>query len=228
MSGHIISKTNNLVDIGYKLSLNEQRLILSAIIQLDGQKPIPKDNNFIITAMEFSQDFGIPIKQAYEALDDAAARLYKRDIKTYYGEEKTRGQFRWVDSVKYCNEEGKITLNFSRWAIPYLILLHQQFTSYELKQVSQLNTAYAIRFYELLLRFIQTGERYITLNRLREILELKDQYSRFYDLKKHVINPAMIEINVTTNLKIEWGIMKNGRAITGIFFVFQENNIGVN
>jgi len=224
MSNCLVTKSNYLVEAGYKLSLNEQRLILSAIAQLDSRKPIPKDNDFVITAAEFSDNFGIPIKQAYETLEDATSRLYERDIKTYDRVAKTRGRFRWVDSVKYWDGEAKVTLSFSRWIIPYLTLLHQQFTSYELKQVSQLNTAYAIRFYELLVQFLKTGERYITLERLRELLELKDQYPRFYDLKKYVINPSMVDINEKTNLTVEWDITKKGRTITGLIFVFQENN----
>lgn len=225
VSNYLVTKSNYLVEAGYKLSLNEQRLILSAIAQLDGRKPIPKDNDFIITAAEFSDTFGIPIKQAYETLEDATSRLYERDIKTYDRAAKTRGRFRWVDSVKYWDGEAKVTLSFSRWVIPYLTLLHEQFTSYELKQVSQLNTAYAIRFYELLVQFTKTGERYITLERLRELLELKDQYPRFYDLKKYVINPSMISINEKTNLTVEWDTIKKGKTITGLIFVFQENNI---
>lgn len=223
MSNSLVTKSNYLIEAGYKLSLNEQRLILSAIAQLDSRKPIPKDNDFVITAAEFSDTFGIPIKQAYETLEDATSRLYERDIKTYDRAAKTRGRFRWVDSVKYWDGEAKVTLSFSRWIIPYLTLLHQQFTSYELKQVSQLNTAYAIRFYELLVQFLKTGERYITLERLRELLELKDQYPRFYDLKKYVINPSIVDINQKTNLTVEWDIMKKGKTITGLIFVFQDN-----
>lgn len=224
MSNSLVTKSNYLIEAGYKLSLNEQRLILSAIAQLDSRKPIPKDSDFVITAAEFSETFGIPIKQAYETLEDATSRLYERDIKTYDRAAKTRGRFRWVDSVKYWDGEAKVTLSFSRWIIPYLTLLHQQFTSYELKQVSQLNTAYAIRFYELLVQFLKTGERYITLERLRELLELKDQYPRFYDLKKYVINPSIVDINEKTNLTVEWDIIKKGRSITGLIFVFQNNN----
>jgi plasmid replication initiation protein len=222
MSKVIVTKSNHLVEAGYKLSLNEQRLILSAIAKLDGRKPIPKGNDFVITAVEFSETFGIPIKQAYETLDDATSRLYERDIQTYDRAAKTRERFRWVDKVKYWDGEGKVTLSFSRWVIPYLTLLHQQFTSYDLKQVSQLNTAYSIRFYELLVQFLKTGERYITLERLRELLELKKQYPRFYDLKKYIIEPSIVDINNTTDLAVEWDVVKKGRDITGLMFVFQD------
>lgn len=221
MSNFIVTKSNYLIEASYKLTLNEQRLILYAISQLDGRKPIPRDNDFVITAAEFSQTFNVPVKQAYETLEDAASRLYDRDIKTYDHSAKMRERFRWVDGVRYWDGEAKVTLSFSRWIIPYLTLLHQQFTSYELKQISQLNTAYAIRFYELLVQFVKTGERYITLERLRQLLELQDQYPRFFDLKKRIIDPSMLEINNTTNLQVEWDVMKKGRTITGIMFIFQ-------
>lgn len=224
MTNAVVTKSNYLIEAGYKLSLNEQRLILSAIAQLDGRKPLPKSKEFIITAASFSETFNIPMKQAYETLEDASSRLYERDIKTYDRAAKTRERFRWVDRVKYWDGEAKVTLSFSPWIIPYLTMLHQQFTSYELKQISQLSTAYAIRFYELLMQFIKTGERYITLERLRDLLELKDQYPRFFDLKKRIIEPSMIEINMRTNLRVEWDVMKKGKTIIGLIFVFQDNN----
>ena len=224
MSGLVVTKSNHLIEASYRLSLNEQRLVLSVISQLDGRKPIPKDNEFTITATEFSKAFDIPLKQAYETLDDAASKLYERDIKTYDRNAKTRDRFRWVDHVRYWDGEAKVTLSFSRWIIPYLTLLHQQFTSYELKQVSQLKTAYAIRFYELLVQFLKTGERYITLSRLKELLELGDQYPRFYDFKKYVIHSSIVDINQKTNLTVEWDVTKKGRTITGLMFLFQDTD----
>ena len=139
----LVTKSNHLVEAGYRLSLNEQRLVLTAISKLDGRKPIPRDNDFTITAQEFSSMFNIPIKQAYENLDNAASRLYERDIKTYDGKHKTRERFRWVDGVKYWDGEGKVTLSFSNKIIPYLTLLHTQLTSYDLKQISNLKSSKA-------------------------------------------------------------------------------------
>lgn len=219
----MVSKSNHLVEAGYKLTLSEQRLILIAISRLDGRKPIPKDNDFVITAAEFSNAFDLPLKQAYETLEDAASRLYERDIKTFNPDAKTRDRFRWVDGVRYWDGEAKVTLSFSRHIVPYLTLLHKQFTSYDLKQISKFKTAYSIRFYELLVQFAKTGERYISLDKLRERLELKDLYKRFFDLKKRIIDPSIIEINSTSNLSVDWDTTKKGRVITGLIFVFQKN-----
>ena len=222
MPNLVVTKSNHLIEANYKLSLNEQRLVLSAVSQVDGRKPIDKDNDFTITANEFSEIFKIPLKQAYEALDDAASRLYERDIKTHDSSAKTTERFRWVDYVKYWHGEAKVTLSFSRRVIPYLTLLHQQFTSYELKQISQMKSAYSIRLYELLVQFMKTGERSITLEKLRELFELKKQYPRFFDLKRYILIPSIKDINETTDIRVEWDVVKKGTSISGLIFVFEK------
>lgn len=218
----LVTKSNHLVEAGYKLSLDEQRLILTAISRLDGRKPMPRHNAFTITAQEFSSMFDVPVNQAYESLDNAASRLYERDIKTYDGKHKTRERFRWVDGVKYWDGEGKVTLNFSNKIIPYLTRLFTQLTSYDLKQISKLNSSYAIRFYELMAQFKSTSVRWIKLDTLKERLELCGQYPRFYDLKRRVIDPSVAEINRTTNLSISWVTVKEGRVIKGLTFEIKE------
>jgi plasmid replication initiation protein len=218
----VITKSNHLIEASYKLSLNELRLILIAISHIDGRKPIDKENDFTITANEFSQIFNIPINQTYEALGEATSRLYERDIKTHDSLTKSIERFRWVDRVKYWVGEAKVTLSFSRWVIPYITLLHKQFTSYDIKQVSKMRSAYSIRFYELLTQFAKTGERYISLEKLRELLELKKQYTRFFDFKKYILIPSMMDINETTDIKVEWDVVKKGSRISGLIFVFEK------
>lgn len=222
MEKFIVTKSNHLIEAGYRLSLNEQRLILAAITRLDGRKPIPRSNDFTITAQEFSTLFKTPLKHAYESLENAASKLYERDIKTYDGKQKTRERFRWVDGVKYWDGEGKVTLSFSNKIIPYLTLLHNQLTSYDLEQISRLNSPYAIRFYELLTQFKTTGERWITLKTLKERLELQDQYTRFFDFKKRILDPSISEINSSTNLDVSWDTEKKGRTVFRINFYIQE------
>jgi len=218
----LVTKSNLLTEAGYKLSLNEQRLVLSAISKLDGRKPFPKIGEFTITAIEFSSTFKIPIKQAYETLDNAASRLYERDIKTFDRKGNSRERFRWVDCVKYWDGEGKVTLNFSSKITPYLTLLHKQMTTYDLNQIIKLNSAYAIRFYELLIQFKSTGKRFITLEKLKERLELTEQYSRFYNFKTRIIEPSIDNINKFTDIYVSWDTVKKGRNITGLNFNFKQ------
>lgn len=110
-----VTKSNDLVKAAYKLSLNEQRLLLAAISQIDPRKPMPRPIS--ITAPDFSDQYGIPLKHAYEALKEATSSLYERDVKTYDGRYKSR--FRWVDRVDYLDGGGDETLLYRpRAAVP--------------------------------------------------------------------------------------------------------------
>lgn len=215
-----VTKSNHLIEASYRLTLNEQRLVLSAISQIDGRCPMPKDNRFTVRAKDFAGQFGGSIKDAYEALKEASDRLYERDIRTFDRAEQSRERFRWVSSVKYWDGQGAVTIAFSPEIRPYLSLLHQQFTSYELRQVSQLPSAYAIRIYELLVQFSKTGERFITVEAFRQMLELQDEYQRFFDLRRWVIEPAVKAINATTNIRVTWEPVKKGAKITSLAFSF--------
>lgn len=224
MSNILVYKSNHLVEAGYKLSLNEQRLILSAIAKINSGKEIPKNNTFDITAEEFSKNFNIQLDKAYSTLEEAASRLYEKDIKTFDRTENSRTRFRWVDSIKYWDGEAKVSLSFSNKIIPYLSQFKGQFTKYELKQIFELKSAYAIRMYELLIQFINTKEkeRYISLKELREFLELENIYPRFFDIRKRIIEPSIKEINKSTDLTVDWDIVKKGCVITGLMFAFQK------
>ena len=217
-----VTKANDLVEASYKLTLNEQRVLLMAIANIDSRKPLLRKYYFQISARDFAETFGIEIKHAYEALEDAAKRLLKQIVQTYDRKNKVREQFHWVFHVKYFNGEGFVELGFSPNIIPYLTLLSQRFTSYELQHITQLNSSYAIRLYELLKQFAQTGERVIPLEQFKQRLELVDQYPRFFDLKRRVIQPAVNEINAYTDLEVKWDTVRKGRKVMSLMFTFNE------
>ena len=216
----LVTKHNSLIEASYKLTLNEQRLVLFCIAKLDTRKSIPKDNVFTITAKDFSEAFGVEEKHAYESLDDAASSLYERDIKTYDG--KNRERFRWVCGVRYHDNEGKVTLGFSSWIAPYLTMLHKQFSSYKLKQIAGLKSVYSIRLLEFLTQFKTTGKLTIDLKRFKDRLEIKNEYKRFYNLKMRVIEPAVKELIEKSNLEINWKPIKSGRSVKQLEFTFSE------
>lgn len=216
----IITKHNNLVEASYKLTLNEQRLVLLCISKLDSRKPLPKENLFTITAKEFAEMFGVNEKTAYRELETASRDLYKQDIKTHDG--KNNCQFRWVFGIKYHNNEGKVTLGFSPWVAPYLTSLHERFTRYSLKKISGLKSAYAIRLFEFLIQFKSTGKLLIGLDRFRDRLDIKDEYKRFCDLKRRVIVPSVNELVEKSGLAINWTPIKSGKVVTQLEFLFRE------
>ena len=216
----VITRHNSLVDGSYKLNLDEQRLLYLCISQLDPRKPIPKDNSFTVTAKEFAETFSVDEKSVYQQIEEASKALAERWVKTNDG--KYREQFRWVFGVRYHDNEGKVTLGFSPWVIPYLTCLKEQFTSLRLSQVASLKSIYSIRLLEFLTQFKATGKLLIELDRFKDRLDLKNEYKRFFDLKKRVIEPAVKELKEKSNLFIDWKPIKSGKTIKQLEFVFSE------
>lgn len=219
----IVTRHNSLIEASYKLTLNEQRLLYLCVSQLDPRKPIPKENCFTVTAKEFSEQFGVSEKLVYKEIEEASKALAERWVRTHDG--KYREQFRWVFGVRYHDNEGKVTLGFSPWVIPYLTnIFNGQFTSLKLSQISELKSVYSIRFLEFLTQFKSTGRFIIELDRFKDRLGLKDEYKRFYDLKKRVIDVAVKELREKSNLVVSWKAIKgsHGKAIKQLEFVFRE------
>lgn len=218
-----VTKHNCLIEASYKLTLNEQRLVLLCISQLDPRKPLPKENLFTITAKDFSLMFGVSEKCAYRELENASKDLYEQDIRTYDG--KYNYRFRWVYGIKYHHSEGKVTLGFSPWVATYLTTLHERFTRYNLKKVSGLKSVYAIRLFEFLIQFKSTGKLLISLEVFRDRLEIKNEYKRFCDLKRRVILTAVKELEEKSGLIIKWQPIKSGKSVTQLEFNFRESEI---
>ena len=83
MAENKVTQSNRLVEASHTLTLNETRLVLCAASLIDPRKPLPKDGYLTVRADTFAEVFGIDVRHAYEALDDAANRLFERDIRRY-------------------------------------------------------------------------------------------------------------------------------------------------
>jgi len=216
----VITRHNSLIEGCYKLTLDEQRLLYLCITQLDPRKPLPKDNSFTVTADHFAQTFNIDKTNVYRQLEEASRELAERWLRTNDG--KYREQFRWVFGVRYHDNEGKVTLGFSPWVVPYLTSLQKQFTSLRLSQVANLKSIYSIRLLEFLTQFKGTGKFIIDLSKFKERLGIENEYKRFFDLKKRVIDVAVKELKEKSNFIVNWKSIKCGKTIKQLEFVFSE------
>lgn len=218
-----VTQSNKLVEASHTLTLNEKRLVLCAASQLDSRKPLPKDGYLTVRADAFAEVFGLDVRHAYAALDDAANRLFERDIRRYV-KGKLVERMRWVFHVKYKEGQGCVELGFSPTVLPHLTMLNKEFTSYQLKQIGSLSSFYAVRLYELMSQFIKLKQRECTLVQLRQMLDLGDKYQDVKNLRVRVLDPALKELNANTDLAVVAAPMRQGRKITGFSFTISKND----
>jgi plasmid replication initiation protein len=221
-----VCKANALIEAGYRLSLNEQRIILACIAQVDSREELLVTSKFEISVKEFAKRFNLSEEATYSDLKEASKNLYNRSLTIYNPDpeqpELKKLETRWISSIGYMPEKGKLSLRFATDILPYLGGLKGRFTKYELEHIGNMTSTYGIRLYELLMQWKTTGTRTIEIDWLKKQFELDASYDRMFDLKKRVIDPAIKDINTHSNYQVSWEQRKTGRRVTHLTFTFAE------
>lgn len=221
----LVVKSNALVEASYRLSINEQRLILSCISQIRRDEPVTDEVMYSVSAHDFAKICGIDPKTAYRELKASALTLKRREVRiTQEPDGNSRHKETliagWVQSIKYSGEDGLVRLRFNRDILQYLSELNRCFTSYKLKNVVRMSSSYGVRIYELLIQWKDFGDREVSVGWLREALQLEKKYKAIKDFKKYVLCPAISDINKETDIWVEWKQRKTGAKVTHLKFKF--------
>lgn len=222
----LVVKSNHIIEASYRLSVAEQRVILSAISQVRRDQQVTDEVLYSVTAAEIAQLCDTDQRTAYRDLQAAAERLQTRRVTLILEPDgitirsKRRRVTCWVQSVDYIDQEGRIELRFGKDILPYLTGLQREFTRYALSDVAKMTSAYGIRLYELLMQWGERGEREIALEDLRRWLQIEDRYPSIKDFKRWVLDPAVQQINERSPLSLAWAQRKTGRRVSHLLFTF--------
>lgn len=224
----LVVKDNALINASYNLNLVEQRLILLAIVEARGSgRGINANDPLEVHAESYVNQFNVARQTAYQALKDACKDLFARQFS--YQEINKRGNIenvlsRWVSEIRYIDDEATVKLIFAPAIVPLITRLEEQFTKYELQQISDLSSVYSVRLYELLIAWRSTGQTpIIELSEFRQkIGVLDDEYTRMGNFKDRVLNLAISQVNEYTDINVKCEQHKKGRNISGFSFKFKQ------
>lgn len=225
----MVVKDNSLIGASYSLGVAEQRIIFLAIVAAREQDTLINASGVLrISALSYANQFNVEKHTAYKVLREGAVGLYGAEFKYTYPDKKTGKPFqalsRFVQKVAYADELGCIELIFSSDIIPLITRLSERYTEYDIKQISGLQSEYALRLYELLIQWRRVGKvPTMDLQDLREKLGVKEnQYLEMCDFKKRVLNVALKQINEQTDITADYDQVKSGRKVTGMAFTFKQ------
>lgn len=216
----LVYKSNYLVNASYKLTLNEQRIILLAISKLDSREQY-HSKTIQIKSDEFCKRFSVKKSDFYNTINLTLDSLFSRVVRIRNDEIKH--EFRFISSKKYYNNLSYFEITFSNEIMDYLIDLKDNFSKYNLKHVVNFKNKHSVRVYELLNEFSYKNikKRVITIEELKECLNLKNEYSRFNSFRESVIDKAVNEINKYTNISVKYNkIYNSNKSVEAIEFVF--------
>ena len=217
-SKDIVAQNNSLIESPKNLNLMEYKLFMSLVAKIN-----PNDSHlpiFKVTVEEFAKMLGVKTTSyIYRDLQKAADRLLTRYATVYYPEKNKTVKTNLTQQVEYLHGEGCIVIKLSPAIKPFLCDLRREFTQYKLSNIIHLSSVYGIRLYELLKSHEILQKRIFSIDELRYKLGLqKQQYTRFSDFRRFVLDTALREINLKTDIQITFGLKKTRQKITAIKF----------
>lgn len=225
----LVVKDNALIQASYTLDTVEQRLILLAIAEVRQTGHGITENSLLeVHASSYINTFNVEKHTAYTVLRDASKSLFDRYV-TYHDVNPKTGKdrsfhCRWVDKIGYEAQSGIVFLRFTQDIVPLITRLEENFTKYELQQVSRLTSSYAIRLYELLIQWRSAGKTPVfDLSIFRQQLGVEShQYKTMSNFKTYVLDFALNQINELTDITAKYEQHKKGRTISGFSFTFRQ------
>lgn len=224
-NGELVVKSNRLVEASYRLTINEQRIILYAICRArEEDVALSSDKPVTITADIFLKQFpSVGKGNVYQQLKDAMDALYERSV-TLSDKDPVTGharvtKTRWISTASYIDGAGHVQVIFAPEVIRYIARVEVEFTKYQLEKVSQMTSFHAIRIYELLSQFRDARTRTLNLIELRNYLQIEPhEYKLTTNFIRKVIDVAVEQINTHSDLTVKYESKKTGRAITDFIF----------
>ncbi|MGL5290040.1 MAG: replication initiation protein [Aeromonas sp.] len=215
----IAYKSNALIESSYRLTLQEQRLLLLATTKLDSFSDSPS-NTVTITVKEFVKAFPDDSRNVFANLSNAVNTLFDRVI--YIKENDVEYKFRWIQyQAIFKADAEKVQIVFSDAVMPYLTQLSKRFSRININNIASLKRVHSIRLYELLIQYMNIGERSFTIEAFKNLMGLDGGYPEFKHLNNQVISVAVLELNKKSNLFIEVELTKIRRVCTEIKFKFK-------
>lgn len=215
-----VAKSNELINAKYKLSLEEQKIILVLASTIQPEDDELKAYNFRIES--FMKLLGVNNARKYTEVPKITKKLMSKVLEVKKDNKIT--QFHWLSFAEYEKGTGCVTLKFTPELKPYLLRLKKLYTSYRLQNILTLTSKYSLRIYEILKSHEYKKEICLSVNELKYKFEIQDEYQRYNDFKKYVILAAQKEINEKTDIKFDFEEIKKGRKIVEIKFLIQSNS----
>ena len=217
---HWVTKHNELIQSTYKLSLQQQRILLIIASRIQ-----PKDENFKLYQFNTKDIIDILGLSATSGSYYAQIKTIVNDLQTKTLTIKTKDRetnLSWVITSDYFPKQGFFQVELHPKLKPYFLELKDKFTKYRLENVLQLNSSYSIRMYELLKQYEGIGCRKFQVDELKDLLAIPpSKYKQYGHFKSKILLHSQEQIEKHTDLRFEFKEFKTGRKITRLEFQIQ-------
>jgi plasmid replication initiation protein len=212
-----VVKANEIIQKArYNLNITELKILAYILSKI---KPADTElQEYTFSIKDYCQVCGIDYKNGgnYEYIKLTLKGMRDKSfwIQDETGAETTVG---WLGKVRINKGSGKVKVKLDEDMHKYVIGLFDNYTQYELLSTLPMKSAYSFRIYELLKSYAFTKHHTFDIDDLKRLLAAEN-YINFKDFRKKVIEIAVKEINLYTDLEVSWEAIKKGRKVIQVKF----------
>lgn len=235
-----IAKRNDLIQkMRFNLSRNEQLCVLYAISKIKPTDTLNKE--YELDVLEIQKLMMSEEEKHYAYIKKILKNVRDKSAWVKHDDGKSESVMSWFNSVTITKSTGKVKIKFDEKLQPYLVDLHRQYveeglcyTTYNLIMVLKMKSKYGIRLYELIKSYSNNRSWTFEIDELKEQmgafdkngkLELPKKWSDFSHFKTKVIEPAIADINNSSDLHIGYDVVLSGRKVVRVTFFIEYKTV---
>ena len=210
--------SNQINEARFKMSRAEQKLFLYCIGIVDNKANV-LNNTFEMSVKDFAEFLELKSNKVYKDTQKTTKDLISRVLEFY----DYNGDFIQMPILsKVVYKKGVVEIKVNSELAPYLIDLKSRFTKYYLSEVLSFKSVYSMRIYQILCQWSNKQTVTYSVEHLRFLLNIEpEEYTRYNDFKRKVLESALQEINKLSTLKYYYKEIKTGKKITSIAFIIE-------
>ena len=216
-----IRQSNNLIEARYKLTGQEQKLVIAICSQLD--KNASCFNTVRIKVADFADFCEIKGNNRYSEVKRIVMRLLDRKLLIYNNDGGWYGTH-WLQSAKYIPSESIIEYTIDEKLRPELLKLKSAYLDTSAQPLMKFRHDYSVRLYFILKKLLKIREFDYELDFFRDRFRLSKSYQLFANLKNKILEPSLKEINEKSDINVDYSYIKSGRSYTKIHFIVTIKN----
>ena len=232
----IVAQHNALVNARFSFVPLQMRLFLALLSRISLDDTEFKEHIIPVSELLFERHGGSAYQQIDEMCDDITSfKLYIEILEDGTRKRRRRPKYDYIPLMAkagYDGDLGGVVAAFNPLIMPYLLQLRESgnFTLADLDELRKLKSPNSVRIYWLLKEYSDFGQRTVTPEQLRFMLNIaENEYPRFSNFKARVLDRAQVEL-ARTDMPFTYELERQNQLVQRIKFLFgyDTTNTGTN
>lgn len=201
----------------YDMTKLEKRIMYKIIesIQFVSKGEILKNDVRIDTDIFFNKIFSIPTKEIfiydsndnYESIIEALRKLRRKDITIETDEVVIITGI--IDTIIYNKRSGLLQFSMKKDIFEALLNFSKGWRSIQLDLAMSLSSKYSMRLYEIVASKEQPHSCCFSMDKMKDMLGVKEKYKRNRDFRVYVLNKAKNELDKKSPISFNYSIKRD-------------------